>query len=320
MSIAITKMKLHLSTQDNDFRIRKVAGAPHAIVSPDQKHVDIELREVRHGEKKEMLVELELSVPYVEPSSDASRRTSDGSSLAPEMSRLPSSSSSGGMMSRSSSGGGLTDSNQLGESMYSSSSMIEEVPVIELDLSFHDPASSKNCTRLARPILLTLTLIPPTNEPPSSSPPSSDPTIIRRRMELLASDMITRALGLVLKRSHSSAQRILGETRMIIQGVANGLVDQLGASSNPYSNSASGKKEKRDAANREALGGLDAILADVDVLIDGLDEDSRATFERDQRNFGSQQVSRVAFFPFFLFVWSFSLLFLFFSCSFFGST
>jgi len=79
---------------------------------------------------------------------------------------------------------------------------------------------------------------------------------------------------------------------MIIQGVANGLIDSLGARSNPYSNSASAKKEKRDAGTRETLTALDAILVDVDVLIDGLDEDSRATFERDQRNFGSQQVSK----------------------------
>ncbi|KAL7414666.1 hypothetical protein BDY24DRAFT_414377 [Mrakia frigida] len=286
MSIAITKMKLHLSTQDNDFRIRKVAGAPHAIVSPDQKHVDIELREVRHGERKEMLIELELSVPYVEPSPSASReRISDDfgrGGLAPN-------GNPNGTLSRSSSGGGPTDSNQLGESMYANSSMIEEVPVIELDFSFHDPSCTKSCTRLARPILLLLTLTPPTNEPPSSSPPTSDATITRRRMELLASDIITRALGLFSKGSQSSAQRILGETRMIIQGVANGLIDSLGASSNPYSNSASAKKEKRDAATRETLTTLDAILADVDVLIDGLDEDSRATFERDQRNFGSQQ-------------------------------
>lgn len=283
MSIAVTKMKLHLSTQDNDFRIRKVQGAPHAIVSPDQKHVDIELREVRHGERKEMLVELELSVPYVEPGS-ARRDVSDdsGRRLAVDEMGRP------GPGGRQHSG---PHSDQLGESMYSTNTMIEEVPVVELDFSFHDPSCTKTCTRLARPILLLLTLTPPTSDPPSSAAQISDATITRRRMELLASDMITRALGLVSKRSHSAAQRLLGDTREIIQGVANGLMDSLGQSSNPYaSQSASAKREKRDRETRETLQGLEAILGDVDVLMDGLEEGERATFERDQRNFGSQQV------------------------------
>jgi len=79
--------------------------------------------------------------------------------------------------------------------------MIDEVPVFEVDGSFFDPAAAKHVSRLAHPVLLTITLLPMTGSRPPSNP--SDPVIVRRRMELLASDMITRALVLVSRKKLS---------------------------------------------------------------------------------------------------------------------
>jgi len=59
MSIALTNMKLHLSTQDT-FRVTKISGTSQAIVSTNGKDVDLELRELRYGERREIMVELEL--------------------------------------------------------------------------------------------------------------------------------------------------------------------------------------------------------------------------------------------------------------------
>ena len=67
--------------------------------------------------------------------------------------------------------------------------MIDEVPVFEVDGSFYDPAVTKHVSRLAHPVLLTVTILPPPSRPqtPNTEKPS-DPVIVRRRMELLASD------------------------------------------------------------------------------------------------------------------------------------
>src|SRR5882757_9952381 len=61
MSIGSMNMKLHMKVVDgNRFRIRKVSGAPSSIVASDGRNVDIDISELRYGERKEMLVELEL--------------------------------------------------------------------------------------------------------------------------------------------------------------------------------------------------------------------------------------------------------------------
>lgn len=61
MSIALTNVKLHMRVVDGvRFRMRKVSGAPHAIVSTDGHDVHVDIGELRYGEKKEMLLELEL--------------------------------------------------------------------------------------------------------------------------------------------------------------------------------------------------------------------------------------------------------------------
>ena len=57
MSIGLANMKLHLKIVDgNRFRIRKISGGPLAILSSDGRDVDVEVGELRYGERKEMLV------------------------------------------------------------------------------------------------------------------------------------------------------------------------------------------------------------------------------------------------------------------------
>ena len=61
MSIGILNMKIHMKVVDGQrFRIRKLSGSQSAIVSSDGRNVDIDVNEVRYGERKEYLVELEL--------------------------------------------------------------------------------------------------------------------------------------------------------------------------------------------------------------------------------------------------------------------
>jgi hypothetical protein len=61
MSIGLLNMKLHMKIVDGQrFRIRKVSGGPSSILASDGQNVDVDLGELRYGERKEMLIELEL--------------------------------------------------------------------------------------------------------------------------------------------------------------------------------------------------------------------------------------------------------------------
>ncbi|KAG8871992.1 hypothetical protein FRB97_008116 [Tulasnella sp. 331] len=278
MSIGLVNMKLHMKILDTHrFRIRKVSGGPHAIVSSEGQDVDVEVGEVRYGERKEMLVELELD-HYGGGGAHGGRttpgafgRNANATDQFVQRMGLDALSISGdaspnlmdGMMDR----------------------MIDEVPVFEVDGSFFDPAATKHVSRLAHPVLLTVTLLPP---PPSNRPVTpnaekpSDPVIVRRRMELLASDMITRALVLISRKNYEQAQRIMSETRRILNTVLQAVGSNL---SEPNSRNVRSRKE---LLTLSAIRALQAVLQDVQILTDAMD-DNLEMFAHDHRNLGAQQ-------------------------------
>ncbi|WVF65540.1 hypothetical protein IAT40_000268 [Kwoniella sp. CBS 6097] len=286
MSIAMDNMKLHLSCQENDFHVTKVSGTTSAIVSKNGKDVDIELRELRHGEIREILVELDLEV---EDGSNEQRYSGDGSSESGRLSeqrvdgsqnsssirKAPSFNVDRGLRLDTLSVG---DANALRDVVYEDA-LIDEVPVVEVDCSFHDPGAGRSVARLAHPVLLTVAILP-SNAPPSSSP--ANPMIVRRRMELLASDMITRALLIASRKNFTHASRILRETKRIIETITDGLrahVSHLNGQ---------GGRSKRETQTLFAVEGLMGTVQDLDMLLDGLEE-HKEMFERDHRNYSAQQ-------------------------------
>ncbi|CDS01640.1 hypothetical protein, partial [Sporisorium scitamineum] len=77
MSVALTDVKVHIGVpQDNCFRIRKIAGLPGAIISSSGKDVDIDIGEIKFGEAKDLLVELELDLASLLPTLMENRRDS----------------------------------------------------------------------------------------------------------------------------------------------------------------------------------------------------------------------------------------------------
>ena len=63
LSIAATNVRLHISVPEKRwFKIRKVSGTPGAIVSSSGADVDVEVGELRFGERKDLIVEVELSI------------------------------------------------------------------------------------------------------------------------------------------------------------------------------------------------------------------------------------------------------------------
>jgi hypothetical protein len=112
---------------------------------------------------------------------------------------------------------------------------IEEVPLILADLTFGDLQRDGTLSQLSRPHLLAITMLPPSNSKktgrPGSPPIPPHPMVVQRRMELLTSDMLSRALVLVSRNQHDHAQKLLSETRTILKGLGKGGLPPLPAPS-----------------------------------------------------------------------------------------
>lgn len=104
---------------------------------------------------------------------------------------------------------------------------VEEVPLIQADLTWGDILREGTVTHMPRPSLLAITMLPASPGPKKSSwannpPIPPHPHIVQRRMELLTSDMLTRALTLVSRGQHDRAFTLLNETRSILKGLGKG--------------------------------------------------------------------------------------------------
>ncbi|KAG6879235.1 hypothetical protein C0992_004228 [Termitomyces sp. T32_za158] len=274
MSIGLLNMKMHIKVVDGHrFKIRKVSGGPSSILASDGQNVDIDVGELRYGERKEMLIEMELDNADAQQAAQTRRPLN-----ARAMNATDQFVQSMGLDSLSIEDSDFTDGMM--------DRMIDEVPVIEVDGAFFDPAAAKTVTRLAHPVLLTVTLLPMSN---GSRPPSaiSDPVIVRRRMELLASDMITRSLVLVSRRNFPQAQKIMGETKRILQTVLQTISRSLPPPQDPSSNGST-VRNRRELLTLAAVRAMQAILHDLQSLSEAL-EDNVELFAHDQRNFGAQQ-------------------------------
>jgi hypothetical protein len=104
---------------------------------------------------------------------------------------------------------------------------VEEVPLIQADLTFGDILRDGTLTHLPRPSLLAITMLPAHSKSrqtgrPATPPIPPHPSIVQRRMELLTSDMLTRALTLVSRGQQERAHHLLSETRTILKGLGKG--------------------------------------------------------------------------------------------------
>ena len=104
-------------------------------------------------------------------------------------------------------------------------------------------------------------------------------------MELLASDMITRALVLVSRKNYPQAQKILNETKRILHTV----LQTISRALPPPSNNGGTVRNRKELLTLSAVRAMQAILQDLQILSEALDENVEL-FGHDQRNFGAQQV------------------------------
>lgn len=203
---------------------------------------------------------------------------------------------------------------------------VEEVPLIQADLTYGDILREGAITHPPRPSLLAITMLPANPRAKSISRPLTPPipphpSIVQRRMELLTSDMLTRALTLVSRGQHDRAHHLLKETRSILKGLGKGglpPIPQGNAQGNPPGNpksasapsSANGAEagdERSDRPERQpspssdsgiaAASGIDAItLNALDTELEASIEwiNHPAVFGRDSRKAVLQAIGVIA--------------------------
>ncbi|GMK55813.1 hypothetical protein CspeluHIS016_0208690 [Cutaneotrichosporon spelunceum] len=290
MSVALTNMKLRLTCTEKDFRVQKVQGAPSAIVHSNGKTVDIDLHALRHSERREILIEFEVIDPNDPPSPESERRMGEHP-MSPIDDEVRSHHSLGRKESMITSGASVRSRPSMRghivgglgmDLMHDENGVVDEIPVLEVDCSFHDPAVGRSAARLTNPVLLTMAVLPAGTQTSASG----DPTIVRRRMELVASDMITRSVLAASRKNWPLALNMLHGTKRTGEGLCDMLRQQLAMLQ--AARSSTGARTRREMVVLHAVQGLSATAQDVDAFIDGIEE-SREMFEADHRNYAAQQ-------------------------------
>lgn len=182
-------------------RFSKISGALLATTRATGREAEASLGDLRFGEKRDVLVQLAIA-----PETGSDRVAHDPwESMVSNLEAL----------------GGAPDADS------HRPDSVEEVPMIQADLRFGDILRDGAVTQTPRPSLLTITVLPVQGRTRSTARPPTPPipphpSVVQRRMELLTSDMLTRALTLVSRGSHDRAHHLLQETRSILKGLGKG--------------------------------------------------------------------------------------------------
>jgi hypothetical protein len=118
---------------------------------------------------------------------------------------------------------------------------VEELPLLQADLTFGDILREGQISHPPRPSLLAITMLPPATSLLSNRsssaiesgagappiPPNKD--LVQRRMELLTSDMLTRALTLIGRGHNERAANLLRETKTILRSLGTGVMPPVPA-------------------------------------------------------------------------------------------
>lgn len=194
------KLRLRLP-EGSPAKFVKITGALHVTKRATGRDAEASLGDLRFGDKRDILVQLAIQpdeystdLPPVDPWQSIISGLEAMGPLETEPSRRTS---------------------------------IEELPLLQADLVWCDLLREGAQTQLPRPSLLAITMLPSSarnslSARPGTPPIPPHPSIVQRRMELLTSDMLSRALGLVARGQHDRALHLLNETRSILKGLGKG--------------------------------------------------------------------------------------------------
>lgn len=207
------KLKLRLP-EGSPAKFVKISGALHITKRAAGRDAEASLGDFRFGDKRDVLVQLAIAP---DTSSQDNLPQDAWETIVSGLEAL----------------GGPLDSDE------PRTLSIEEVPLLQADVTYGDLLRDGTLTQ-TRPSLLAITMLPSSskskaNGRPGTPPIPPHPSIVQRRMELLTSDMLSRALTLVSRGQHERAHHLLHETRTILKGLAKGGLPPIPTSKAPTS-------------------------------------------------------------------------------------
>ncbi|KAI0127577.1 von Willebrand factor type A domain-containing protein [Xylariales sp. AK1849] len=195
------KLKLKLP-EGSPAKFHKISGALQITKRATGRDAEASLGDLRFGDKRDILVQL---VILPDNSSQEQLPQDPWETIVSGLEAL----------------GGSTDQDD------QRTLSVEELPLLQGDLVWGDILREGTMMHLPRPSLLAITMLPAVASSKKSSWSNNPPipphqSIVQRRMELLTSDMLTRALTLVSRGQHDRAHTLLNETRLILKGLGKG--------------------------------------------------------------------------------------------------
>lgn len=194
------KLKLRLP-EGSPAKFVKISGALQVTKRATGRDAEAMLGDLRFGDKRDILVQLAIAPDTSTPDSVPS---DPWENVIAGLEAL----------------GGPLDSDEAARLS------VEELPLLQADLGWGDILREGNLAQLPRPSLLAITMLPSSAKKsharPASPPIPPHPSIVQRRMELLTSDMLSRALTLVGRGQNERANHLLAETRSILKGLGKG--------------------------------------------------------------------------------------------------
>ncbi|KAK4694254.1 hypothetical protein P7C71_g3297, partial [Lecanoromycetidae sp. Uapishka_2] len=257
------KLKLRLP-EGSPAKFVKISGALQITKRATGKDAEAALGDLRFGDKRDILVQLVIAP---DNSSQEQLPQDPWESIVSGLEAL----------------GGPFDSDE------QRSLSVEEVPLIQADLTYGDILRDGTLTHPPRPSLLAITMLPVNPRAskntgrPSTPPIPPHPSIVQRRMELLTSDMLTRALTLVSRGQHDRAHHLLKETRTILKGLGKGGLPPLPQGGKPPSAPASVQGDGVNEPERQPTPGSDDGMghaSSIDTItLNALDTELEASLE-----------------------------------------
>lgn len=251
------------------FKMKKVAGILSFVLSSDGRHADIELGELRYGERRDILIEMEMTPIGFSANEDEleseSKQVFTGTD-AFFMRNVE------GLKELGLGEDGVVD---FYEAEFDQ--LCDDVPLLEVDASYRDPIAGKTVSRLLRPVLLTVTLTPSRPMAPSHGPNAANTAgIVRRRIELLTSDSLTRALLLVSRRMERQAARLLEETQRVVSTLMGNMASETEqprrARGQSLGSMRSQARSVRTSQHVLAMDVLAGCFEDIEAMLNAIEE------------------------------------------------
>lgn len=225
MSHQNTKLKLKLP-EGSLAKFGKISGATSVVKRASGRDVEATIGDLVWGGRRDILVQLIIPADAATPALPSNPESDPWDSIMSSLDALA---------------GPLDEGNS------PRPVSVEEVPLLQADVSWGDLLREGAVTHLPRPTLLAITMLPPSSSSKGENlsgrkgsvfqdtgpkiPPH--PSVVQRRMELLTSDMLSRALTLVGRGQQERAAHLLIETRAILKGLGRGGLPSVGGAGQP---------------------------------------------------------------------------------------